>query len=452
MYANRIRALYVQPAVAFGGAERQAATNVPLLAEFGVDVLPLVGPGTDILEWFHERGFHEVVHCPEFPPNWRPTGAAMRAALPLRYVHRWALVAREIERLMCERRFQVVFASLAFGWIAATPVARRFNLPVLWRAGGTEITPMQRRLLSATLRMWSPDRFVCCSEAVQAAYTGLIAAPMTVVPNGVDSDQFTPEAGSRSRYRPDGARVVVGFAARLAAQKRPRDFVALAASLARRHPEVAFLAAGDGPERAECESLAHALGARNLHFLGYVEDMRSFYRACDIFVLPSRSEGAPNVVLEAMAMRRAVVASDVPGTREIIRDRVDGLIVPIGDLPRLEHEVVRLIEDRALRDQLAGRGLDSVRRRFSARASARRTAELMHALTAARWTHAFPARAEPPPPPGSPTRWIGTAPAAAPAARTGRPHTPGGDRRGTGETRSGTRPARPWPGWDSAGS
>jgi glycosyltransferase involved in cell wall biosynthesis len=318
----------------------------------------------------------------------------------------------------------VIFSALAFGWIAASPAARRLGVPVVWRAGGTELTSTQHGLLRAATALWRPDLLICCSQAVRRRYEPIIGAPTEVVFNGVDGDWFAPDAGDPSRLRPAGARVVVGFAARMSAQKRPRDFVELAARLGARYPEVEFLAAGEGPEREEVEEFARWRGAR-VRFLGYVADMHSFYRACDIFVLPSRSEGAPTVVLEAMAMRRAVVASDVPATREIVRDGRDGFIVPIGDVEALEHRVARLIEQPALREAMAEAAVERVRASFSAQACARHTARLLRRVIDAPSTARARTSVGPLSRPSPPSYSRGTAPAAARGVRNGRRRTRG---------------------------
>src|SRR5690606_35216102 len=119
----------------------------------------------------------------------------------------------------------------------------------------------------------------------------------------------------------------------------------LAASMSRRYPDVAFLASGEGSRRSEYERVARQVGATNLRFFGYIEDMTAFYDACDILVLPSRSEGCPNVVLEAMACATAIIASDASGTREVVRHGREGLIYPIGDMAALTRATADLLDN-----------------------------------------------------------------------------------------------------------
>jgi glycosyltransferase involved in cell wall biosynthesis len=133
--------------------------------------------------------------------------------------------------------------------------------------------------------------------------------------------------------------------------------------------------AGDGSRRPDYEALARSLGVEHMvRFVGYVPDMRSFYASVDVVVLPSRSEGCPNVVLESMAMRRALVVSDSSGSREVVTDGVNGLMYPVGDVGALAAALRRLLDDPALRATLAQQGHEHAVRRFDAQASAVRLA------------------------------------------------------------------------------
>lgn len=394
---RRIRVLYLQPASLFGGAERQAATVIPLLRRSGIDVVTLVGPGRLAVDWLQERGVQDIVYTLDFPGGWRKPRGLERLTLPWRYVRCRQRIAAEVERLVEERHVDLVYAALPFSWIAATPAARRRGVPIVWRAGGTEISPAVRTALRGWSAFNSPDLLVCCSESVKRTFGPTVRAPAEVVLNGVDTTQWHPAAADPARLRPREARLVVGFAARLVGQKRPEDILALAARIAPQHADVVFLIAGEGSRRAEYERQTEAMGLRrSVRFLGYVADMRAFYAACDIFILPSRSEGCPNVVLEAMAMRRAVVVSDVAGTREILRDRREGLVYPIGDIDRLTDAVSWLIAEPSLRQALAERSYRRVVNELSADAAARKLGALLDlvARRASRVVHLPPRRLE----------------------------------------------------------
>jgi len=123
---------------------------------------------------------------------------------------------------------------------------------------------------------------------------------------------------------------------------------------------------GEGPERAFLESLAGELGITEAVSLpGIVQDPERWMAQCALFVLPSRYEGFPNALLEAMAMGCAVVAADCPsGPRELVLDGENGLLVPPENIEALAAALKTLMGDAALRRRLGERAV-SVRQRFA---------------------------------------------------------------------------------------
>lgn len=386
---HSIRALYLQPAAHFGGAERQAATIVPLLSAHGVETTPLVGPGREIVAWLGERGVDDVVHTNTFPGAWRKPRGIGRVALVWRYARCLRLFRSELAAIVRDREIDVIYAAMAYSWFAATPVARRLAIPIVWRAGGTECSGGARRILGIASRWFRPDQLVCNGDSVRALYAPLIGSRSIVIRNGLDARQFYPGAGDGARLRPPGVHTVIGFAGRLVAQKRPEDFIAVAARFGG-HRDVGFLFAGDGSRRAYYAETAQRAGARTLRVTGYLHDMRDFYAACDVLVLPSRSEGCPNVVLEAMAMGTVVVAADAPATREIVTDGRDGILYPVGDLDALERALASLVGNPDQRRMLVERGYRRVSR-LTAHECAARTAEVLRAVVASHSRARLPA-------------------------------------------------------------
>jgi glycosyltransferase involved in cell wall biosynthesis len=109
---------------------------------------------------------------------------------------------------------------------------------------------------------------------------------------------------------------------------------------------------GSGPDEASLRALAGELGiAAQVHFAGWVarEAIVSHYQQADVFVLPSLDEGMPNVVLEAIACARPIVATDLPGNRELVHTGENGFLVPRADSAALTAALDRLITDAALR-------------------------------------------------------------------------------------------------------
>jgi glycosyltransferase involved in cell wall biosynthesis len=381
MTEARIRLLYVQPAPLFGGAERQAAEQASYLPEFGIDVTVMAGPGQAIIDWLRDSRASHVIHSANFPGGGPPKRGPSRLLVPLSFVTLGLRARAELEQIVRQQPIDVMLASLPFAWITGSLVARRAGIPIAWRAGGYYINPFQVAGMWSLTHFLRPDVLICNGKAVERTFHPLIPAPVEIVPNGVDLGVFGPSKGRPELYRPADASLVVGFAGRLASTKRPEDVIRLASSLRESHPDARVLIAGEGSRRRACERLAREVGADNVTFVGYVADMPSFYAACDIIVLPSRTEGSSNMLLEAMACGRPVVASDIPPLREQLQAEVTGLIYPLGNVPELTRAVRRLIAEPELRRTLAEHGRE-VASRSTARAAAERLSRVLKRLVA----------------------------------------------------------------------
>ena len=202
---------------------------------------------------------------------------------------------------------------------------------------------------------------ICVAQRERAA--GLAARTCrpdgtVVIPNAVDV-----AAAPRAAVAGEPPRVIA--VGRLAA---PKDPLTLLRALARvRHPARVTLV-GDGPEREAVEAEAHSLGL-DVELAGSRCDVAELLARADVFVLSSRSEGAPISILEAMAAGLPVVASDVGGVPELVVDGVTGLLVPPGDPAALAAALERLLADAALRRRLGAAGRERAEERFDVRAA-----------------------------------------------------------------------------------
>jgi glycosyltransferase involved in cell wall biosynthesis len=151
----------------------------------------------------------------------------------------------------------------------------------------------------------------------------------------------------------------LAFAGRLTAQKslgRALEAVAGAEG-------VSFVVAGEGPDRAALESRARRLGiADRVRFLGAQprERVVELFRAADATILSSSWENFPHTVVEALAVGTPVLAMEAGGVAEVVRDGVNGLLVPAGDTEALAEAVRRYFADPALRERLRGQASASV--------------------------------------------------------------------------------------------
>ena len=138
-----------------------------------------------------------------------------------------------------------------------------------------------------------------------------------------------------------------------------------------------LLIVGDGPERAALETGARASGENDrITFAGQVSNVQPFYAAADVFVLPSHSEGSPNVLLEAMAAEVPIVATAVGGVPEIVSDKETALLVPPQNPPALAAAIDRVLQDSSLAQRLTTVASSLVAREHSPEAYARRLISL----------------------------------------------------------------------------
>lgn len=161
-------------------------------------------------------------------------------------------------------------------------------------------------------------------------------------------------------------RFVVGWIGRMTGVKRADDVLESFALLRRRGVDAVLCMVGDGPDRDAVERRAHALGiVRHCVFLGYQHDVAPWYRAFDAMVLPSANEGTPVSVIEALGAGRPVVASDVGGVPDVVRDGVDGFLVPPGDTDALAARLAEVAASATLRAHVAKAAPERVLRRYA---------------------------------------------------------------------------------------
>lgn len=159
--------------------------------------------------------------------------------------------------------------------------------------------------------------------------------------------------------------ILVATAGRLSPEKNHQGLVEAAQLVLEKMPDVYFVIFGEGFLRPELEKAVVNAGIRHRFFLaGFRSDVRSLLHEIDIFVLPSHTEGLPNVVLEAFACRKPVVATSVGGTPEVVRDGVNGFLAPQGDMRRIAQGLLDLAVDSSLRERMGGAGLMSVEEEF----------------------------------------------------------------------------------------
>lgn len=264
--------------------------------------------------------------------GWRraPWLAAAFVADEIDVVHAWLYIANAITWLA--------------SWVRRPP-------PMITSARNCKVQGRVSQL--ANLLAFRRSRAILVNSHEVAAYiVRHYRAPqprIRVIYNGIDTVRFHPT--SPAGGRPDGPIVGVG---RLVEQKNHAMFLEAAARLCRDVPTAHFAIVGDGPLRAGLEGQARTLGiAERVQFLGERGDIDDILRTASLFWLTSRWEGMPNVVLEAMASGVPVLATDVGGTRELVRSGVEGFVVSGNDVEAFVTNSRALLLDAARWQQVA---------------------------------------------------------------------------------------------------
>lgn len=233
---------------------------------------------------------------------------------------------------------------------------------------GTFVFRVVERLLAR-----HTDVLVAVSPQVRDDLAAIGIAPperFVVLRLGIDLEPRVTGAADtaelRRRLGIGPERFVVGWFGRMTAVKRTPDLVAALAALRARGVDAALLLVGDGTDREQLERLAKERElARHVYFLGYQKDVAPWYAVADAVALTSVNEGTPVTIIEALAAARPVVATDVGGVGDVVRDGVDGYLVPPCDTDALADRLARIAADPELGARLAASGRDRVRERYA---------------------------------------------------------------------------------------
>ncbi len=195
----------------------------------------------------------------------------------------------------------------------------------------------------STTLVQNPDDLLAL-EAIGVAGKKIVLIPGS----GVDTDALTPMP------EPSGP-ITVGFAGRLLADKGIRELVAAHGMLRERGFDVRLLIAGE-PDPANPASISQSetegwTKIPGITLLGQIPDIQELWARSHIAALPSYREGLPKSLLEAAAFGRPLVATDVPGCREIALNEQTGLLVPVGQSQPLADAIARLAQSKTLRDE-----------------------------------------------------------------------------------------------------
>jgi glycosyltransferase involved in cell wall biosynthesis len=274
----------------------------------------------------------------------------------------WRLV-----RLLRRRRIDAVVTvgagdKMFWGRLAA----RLAGVPVICSAlhstGFPERVEFSNRLLAPLT-----DAFIAVAEPqgrYLAEHEGCPAGKIRVIPNGIDIERFCPGEPNRrlqDELNLDPHTPVAGIVAALRPEKNHAMFIEVASIVRQKLPTAQFLIVGDGPERANLESLVRSLGvADNVRFLGTRSDIPEVLSLMDVVLLTSQTEASPICLLEAMSSGKPVVATQVGSVGETVLPGLSGYLVSPNGTQSMADRVTELLGDRKRAAEMGEVGRDHV--------------------------------------------------------------------------------------------
>jgi len=339
-----------------------------------------------------ERGHRMLLAC---HPESELAKRAERAGLEV-----WRLAFRrpidprltwQMHRLLTQERVELVNThSSVDSWVVSL-AARMARIPVV-RTRHLSV-PLKNDLFSLLVYSHLCDRIVTTAEAIRELLireAGVGPSKVVSIPTGIELEQFDP-------LRVDGEAVrrelgiskdipLIGMVAVLRSWKGHRVLLEAVPLILAAYPRAKFVIVGEGPMRGMIEGWVEEMGLKKAVVMaGHREEIPEVLAALDIVVLSSTAaEGVPQAVVQSLAMEKPVVATDVGGIREIIRDGETGLLVPPGDPRALAEAMTILLQDREKAARLGVNGRHLVEQEFTLQLMLERLESLYHTLLARR--------------------------------------------------------------------
>jgi glycosyltransferase involved in cell wall biosynthesis len=268
-------------------------------------------------------------------------------------------------------------------------------MPVAWAAGIPHRIASHRGRISGFPRLFehihawmvnSPliTKLVAVSEQtrIQSMEEGITFKKIVVIPNGLGTvSELNEQSKQKIRLGLCGSATasLILSVGRLNREKGHDLLIEAIPAILQQQPDTYFIFAGDGHERQNLESLANKHDIQtHVRFLGIRKDVAELMPACDIFVLPSRSEGMPNALLEAMGAGTAVVSFNVGGVSDVIQHNKNGMLAPPEDSYILAETITVLLQNAPLRNRLGAEAKETIIQSYSLESMCQNYADLIH--------------------------------------------------------------------------
>ncbi len=354
--------MFVTGSLCHGGAERHSITIMNRLVERRHECHAVyIKNGADQLDRIRLRD-----------------GASVKCLDAARYFDSAAL-ARFAAHIACIEPAVIVAANpyaLMYAALATRLSRKRVRLIVTFHSNRLLGIKEQLQMLAYRPLFWAADClvFVCENQKRYWVHRGVFSRRNEVIYNGVDTDQFsdacnaTERASLRAALGFRDADYVIGLSAVLRPEKNPLQLVDAIAMLRAKGIQARALIIGDGPMRTAVEARARERGVQDeVVISGFKQDVRPYVAACDVMVLCSFTEAFSLAGIEAMALGKPVVHSDVGGAPEMITPGLNGYLFPVGDTEAMVGRLT-LLADRAVSTDMGRNARLVAESRFSEKA------------------------------------------------------------------------------------
>jgi (heptosyl)LPS beta-1,4-glucosyltransferase len=345
--------LFIHGITAIGGAEKDLLKILAYLDRskfIPIVVCPDEGP---LVKELHKLGIKTII---SLLPPWRK----------LKFLPFIFPAVIQLYRITVREKIKLIHVNdmwwIPLGYI----VARMSGVPV--------VAFLRQELEFRRIRQYwlnKPDMLIPVSHSIKNTLMqcNLDSSGVQTIYSGIEINEYvSDEKVKTSNFNPKAP--IIGTIANIFPRKGLEYLIQAVHKLKSYFPDIQCLIVGSGDQAYfnQLKRLVKELKVtENIDFLGFQKDVRPYLAKVDVFVLPSVLEGFGIVLLEAMAMRKAVVASRVGGIPEIVLDEQTGLLVPPRDAAALAHAIHRVIKDEALRDKFERAGYERIRQTFSSR-------------------------------------------------------------------------------------
>ncbi|UCC94463.1 MAG: glycosyltransferase family 4 protein [Candidatus Omnitrophota bacterium] len=371
-----IRILYVIENIFFGGGERAFSQIINGLDKKKYQIYVACLPG---------GVFEEEIK-----------GSAK--ILPFDLRNRFNLVnIYRLAKIMKEHHIQLVHSQAGRGGFFVRVAARKAGIAgvvstVAMPVEGFDVGLLRRGIYIGLDRFSEKfvDKFIVVSEALRRTLNQkhkISPEKIVKIHNGVELNEYKPDLNLAPAFRKeldiDNNAILIGTIGRLTWQKGLPYFIQAAKKVLDTQSNVRFLVVGEGEKKKELEGLVKDLAIENrVIFTGFRKDVKSALGALDVFVLPSIREGQPLILLEAMAMGKPIVATDIEGVNEILEDGKTGALIPSANSSALAEAIVGMLQESKKTEEMGKLARSTVMDKFNIQDKVKEHQRLYEAIIA----------------------------------------------------------------------